>query len=58
MSRSFEQFKVAASGHSSEFDQKSDFLLRHRYGKTTASVQTTRKCLPDAIFDKARRGEE
>jgi hypothetical protein len=28
------------SGHSSMFDKKSDFLLRHRYGKTAATVRT------------------
>jgi hypothetical protein len=46
------------SGHSSVFDKKSDFLLRHRCGKTTASVwMSSLHCL-DAILDKARRGEE
>jgi hypothetical protein len=29
-----------ASGHSSVFDKKLNFLLRHRYGKTAASIQT------------------
>jgi hypothetical protein len=41
-----------------EFDKKSDFLHRHRYGKKTASVQTTGQHHLDAILDKARRGEE
>jgi hypothetical protein len=27
------------SGHSLEFNKKSDFLLSHRYGKTVASVR-------------------
>jgi hypothetical protein len=46
------------SGHSWEFDEKLDFLLRHRYGKTVAFVQTTGQHHPDAILDKKRRGEE
>jgi len=46
------------SGHSSEFNKKSDFLLRYIYGKTTASVQTTRQHRPDVVLDKTRRGEE
>jgi hypothetical protein len=45
-------------GLSSEFDKKSDFLLTHRYGKTLASIWTTRQHRPNTILDKARRGEE
>jgi hypothetical protein len=45
-------------GCSSEFDKKSNFLLRHIYGKIVASVQTTGQHRPNAILDKARRGEE
>jgi len=55
VSRSFELFKVASRP---VFDKKSDFLLRHRYGKTTASIKTSGLHCPDAILDKARRGEE
>jgi hypothetical protein len=46
------------SGRLLEFEKKSNFLHRHRYGKTTASVRMTGQHLPDAILDKARRGEE
>jgi hypothetical protein len=46
------------SGHSSVFDKKSDFLLRHRYGKTAASVRMTGQHHLDVILDKGRRGEE
>jgi hypothetical protein len=46
------------SGRSSVFNKKSDFLLRHRYGKTTASVWTIGQHRLDVILDKARRGEE
>jgi hypothetical protein len=42
----------------SVFNKKSVFLLRHRYGKTVASVQTSSLHRPDAILDKGRRGEE
>jgi hypothetical protein len=45
-------------GHSSEFNKKSNFLLTHKYGKTAASIWTTRQHRPDTILDKARRGEE
>jgi len=38
-------------GCSSEFDKKSNFLHRHRYGKTGYTVRTL-------SFDKVRRGEE
>jgi len=34
------------------------FLHRHIYGKTTASVRTTRQHRPDEVHNKARRGEE
>jgi len=47
-----------ASGRSSVFDKKSDFLLTHKYGKTVTSVRTTGQHRPDAILDKARSGEE
>jgi hypothetical protein len=43
---------------SSEFDKKLDVLLKHRYGKTAASVRTTRQHRSDAILDKARCGKE
>jgi hypothetical protein len=45
-------------GCSSVFDKKSNFLLKHKYGKTAASVQTIGQYCPNAILDKARRGEE
>jgi hypothetical protein len=44
--------------HSSEFDKKSDFLLRHRYWKTVPFVRTTRQHHAETILDKARRGDE
>jgi len=47
-----------ASGRSSVFGKKSDFLLRHRYEKTVASVRMSGLHHPDAILDKASRGEE
>jgi len=47
-----------ASGCSLEFDKKSDFLYKHRHGKTTTSVWTTGQYRPDAILDKVRHGEE
>jgi hypothetical protein len=50
--------RLHPSGCSSVFNKKSDFLLRHRYGKTAASVKTSGLHRPDAILDKARRGEE
>jgi hypothetical protein len=31
---------INMSGHSSVFDKKSNFLLRHKYGKTAATVRT------------------
>jgi len=43
---------------SSEFDKKSNFLHRHRYGKIATSIQMTGKHRSDAILDKAIRGEE
>jgi hypothetical protein len=43
---------------SSVFGRKSDFLLKHRYGKTVASVRTLGLHRLDDILDKARRGEE
>jgi hypothetical protein len=46
------------SGRSSKFDKKLDFLLKHKYRKTVASIWTTRKHRPDAILDKAKRVEE
>jgi hypothetical protein len=47
-----------ASGCSSAFDKKSNFLLKHRYGKTVASFWTSGLHRSDAILDKARHGEE
>jgi hypothetical protein len=47
-----------ASGRSSEFDKKPNFLHRHKYGKKAASVRMTGQHRPDAILDKARHGEE
>jgi len=46
------------SVRSSEFNKKSDFLLKQRYGKTAASVRMTGQHRSDAILDKARCGEE
>jgi hypothetical protein len=46
------------SGPSSMFDKKSNFLLKHRNGKIATSVWTSGLHCPDAILDKARRGEE
>jgi len=43
-----------AFGRSSVFNKKSNFLLRHKYRKTTLSVRTTGQHRLDAIFDKAR----
>jgi hypothetical protein len=40
------------------FDNKLDFLLRHRYGKTAASVRTLGLHRSDAILDRAKLGEE
>jgi hypothetical protein len=40
------------------FDKQLNFLLRHKYGKTAAFVRTSSLHCPDAILDKARRGEE
>lgn len=49
---------VVPSGHQSEFKEKKYFLRRHRYGKTAATVWKTGIKCPDAILNKARRGEE
>jgi hypothetical protein len=38
--------------------RKSNFLLRHSYGKIDVSVRTIGQHRPDAILDKAKRGEE
>jgi hypothetical protein len=40
------------------FDKKKDFLSKHRYGKTAASVRTTWLFRLGAILDKERRAEE
>jgi len=45
-------------GRSSVFGKKSNFLLRHKYGKTATSVRTTGQYRPDTILDKARCWEE
>jgi hypothetical protein len=58
VSRSFNCSKLHPSGRSSVFGKKSDFLLRHRYEKTVASVRMSGLHHPDAILDKASRGEE
>jgi hypothetical protein len=44
-----------ASERSLEFDKKSNFLLIHRYGKTSTYVWTTGQHRLDVILDKARR---
>jgi hypothetical protein len=47
-----------ASERSSMFDKKSNFLLRHRYGKTGASVWTSDLHCPDAILVKRQDVEK
>jgi hypothetical protein len=46
------------SERSSVFDKKLNFLHRHKYGKTVASVRMTRQQYSEAILDKVRHGEE
>jgi len=50
--------RLHPSGRSLEFEKKSDFLLRHIYGKIAAFVWKTGQHRPDAILNKARHGEE
>jgi hypothetical protein len=65
MYRSFELFKVAFVWTSQQHVQTpfnvrqvKDFLCRHRYGKTVATIWTTDLHRLDAILDKARCGED
>jgi hypothetical protein len=46
---------VIPSEHQSEFEEKKDFIRRHRYGKTAATVWTIGIQRPNAILDKAKR---